>query len=179
LTFHISLFAGACSPGQLPVEADHDGEPVSPGGVVDIVGRPLAAIMEKNLRQPVRDDQQTGAAARSAWLPSRKPTDGYTVLMGCRRSDLPGLRPHQWQDAGVRALRLRAIALVTADPTVLVGAPTALQTLKDFVDAAKANPGKINYSRPACTGRCMWRWKSSPTRRHQLFTCLTRAAGRR
>ena len=39
------------------------------------------------------------------------------------------------------------IALVTADPTVLVvRTDSPYKTLKDFVDAAKANPGKINYS---------------------------------
>src|SRR2546430_1888447 len=39
------------------------------------------------------------------------------------------------------------VALVTADPTVLVvRADSRYKTLKDFVDAAKANPGKINYS---------------------------------
>jgi len=39
------------------------------------------------------------------------------------------------------------IALVTADPTVLVVRTDGpYKTLKDFVDAAKANPGKINYS---------------------------------
>src|SRR5258707_8172705 len=39
------------------------------------------------------------------------------------------------------------IALVTADPTVLVvRADGPYKTVKDFVDAAKANPGKINYS---------------------------------
>jgi len=39
------------------------------------------------------------------------------------------------------------IALVTADPTVLVvRTDSPYRTLKDFVDAAKARPGKINYS---------------------------------
>jgi tripartite-type tricarboxylate transporter receptor subunit TctC len=39
------------------------------------------------------------------------------------------------------------IALVTADPTVLVvRTDSPYKTVKDFVDAAKANPGKINYS---------------------------------
>jgi tripartite-type tricarboxylate transporter receptor subunit TctC len=39
------------------------------------------------------------------------------------------------------------IALITADPTVLVvRADGPYKTLNDFVDAAKANPGKINYS---------------------------------
>jgi tripartite-type tricarboxylate transporter receptor subunit TctC len=39
------------------------------------------------------------------------------------------------------------IALVTADPTVLVvRADSSYKTVKDFVDAAKASPGKINYS---------------------------------
>ncbi|MBV8031258.1 MAG: tripartite tricarboxylate transporter substrate binding protein, partial [Betaproteobacteria bacterium] len=39
------------------------------------------------------------------------------------------------------------IALVTADPTVLVvRTDSPYRTLKDFVDAARARPGKINYS---------------------------------
>jgi tripartite-type tricarboxylate transporter receptor subunit TctC len=39
------------------------------------------------------------------------------------------------------------IALVTADPTVLVvRADSPYKNVKDFVEAAKANPGKINYS---------------------------------
>src|SRR5437016_12943675 len=39
------------------------------------------------------------------------------------------------------------VALVTADPTVLVvRADGPYKTLKDFVAAAKAKPGKINYS---------------------------------
>ena len=39
------------------------------------------------------------------------------------------------------------IALVTADPTVLVvRADSPYKSVKDFVAAAKANPGKINYS---------------------------------
>jgi tripartite-type tricarboxylate transporter receptor subunit TctC len=39
------------------------------------------------------------------------------------------------------------IALISSDPTVLVvRAESRYKTLKDFVDAAKANPGKINYS---------------------------------
>src|SRR5947207_12505466 len=39
------------------------------------------------------------------------------------------------------------IALVTADPTVLVvRADGPYKTVKDFVEAAKKNPGKINYS---------------------------------
>jgi tripartite-type tricarboxylate transporter receptor subunit TctC len=39
------------------------------------------------------------------------------------------------------------IALITADPTVLVvGADSPWKTLKDFVATAKAYPGQINYS---------------------------------
>jgi tripartite-type tricarboxylate transporter receptor subunit TctC len=39
------------------------------------------------------------------------------------------------------------IALITADPTVLVvSADSPWKTLKEFVESAKAYPGKINYS---------------------------------
>jgi tripartite-type tricarboxylate transporter receptor subunit TctC len=123
--------------------------PFPPGGVVDIVGRPLAAMMEKNLRQPVVMINKPGAGGAVGMASVAKgPTDGYTILMGLSSiSIFPVSDRINGKTPSYELSDFAPIALVTADPTVLVvRTDSPYHTLKDFVDAARANPGKINYS---------------------------------
>src|SRR5919197_6705510 len=123
--------------------------PFPPGGVADIVGRPLAAEMEKSLRQPVVMVNKPGAGGAVGMAAVAKaPPDGYTILMGLSSISIFPVSdringkapPYELDD-------FAPIALVTADPTVLVvRADGPYKTLKDFVDAAKKSPGKINFS---------------------------------
>ena len=123
--------------------------PFPPGGVADIVGRPLAAAMEKTLKQPIVVTNRTGAGGAVGMAAAAKaPADGYTVLMALSSisifpvSDRINGKQPQYELAD-----FAPIALITADPTVLVvRADSPYQNLKDFVAAAKADPGKINYS---------------------------------
>ncbi len=120
-----------------------------PGGVADIVGRPLAVAMEKTLKQPVLVVNRTGAggAVGTAAVAKAAP-DGYTFLMALSSiSIFPVSDRINGKQPSYEMKDFAPIALVTADPTVLVvRADSPYKTLKDFVDAAKANPGKINYS---------------------------------
>jgi len=57
--------------------------PFPPGGVADIVGRPLAVTMEKTLRQPVVVVNREGAGGAIGMAAAAKAAaDGYTILMG-------------------------------------------------------------------------------------------------
>jgi tripartite-type tricarboxylate transporter receptor subunit TctC len=120
-----------------------------PGGVADIVGRPLAASMEKTLKQPVVVMNRTGAggAVGTAAVAKAAP-DGYTILMALSSiSIFPVSDRINGKQPSYEMKDFAPVALVTADPTVLVvRADSSYKTLKDFVAAAKANPGKINYS---------------------------------
>ena len=123
--------------------------PFPPGGVADIVGRPLAAVMEKTLKQPVVVVNRTGAGGAVGMAAVAKATpDGYTILMALSSiSIFPVSDRINGKTPAYEMKEFAPIALVTADPTVLVvRADGPYKTLKDFVDAAKANPGKINYS---------------------------------
>jgi tripartite-type tricarboxylate transporter receptor subunit TctC len=123
--------------------------PFPPGGVADIVGRPLAATMEKTLKQPVVVVNREGAGGAIGMAAAAKAApDGYTILMGLSSiSIFPVSDRINGKVPAYEMNELAPIALVTADPTVLVvRADSPYKTLKDFVDAAKANPGKINYS---------------------------------
>ncbi len=123
--------------------------PFPPGGVADIVGRPLAASMEKALKQPVVIVNRAGAggAVGMAWVAKAAP-DGYTILMGLSSiSIFPVSDRINGKAPSYEMKDFVPIALITADPTVLVvSADSPWKTLKEFVDSAKAYPGKINYS---------------------------------
>ncbi len=123
--------------------------PFPPGGVADIVGRPLAAQMEKALRQPVVVVNRTGAGGAVGMAAVAKSApDGYTILMGLSSISIFPVSDRIMGKAPSYEMKdFAPIALITADPTVLVvSADSPWKTLKDFVATAKAYPGQINYS---------------------------------
>jgi len=123
--------------------------PFPPGGVADIVGRPLAAQMEKTLKQPIVVVNRTGAGGAVGMASVAKAApDGYTILMGLSSiSIFPVSDRINGKTPAYETKDFAPIALITADPTVLVvSADSPWKNLKEFVDSAKAYPGKINYS---------------------------------
>jgi tripartite-type tricarboxylate transporter receptor subunit TctC len=123
--------------------------PFPPGGVADIVGRPLAAQMERALKQPVVVVNRTGAGGAVGMASVAKAApDGYTILMALSSiSIFPVSDRINGKQPAYELKDFAPIALITADPTVLVvGADSPWKTLKEFVASAKAYPGKINYS---------------------------------
>src|ERR671938_419158 len=123
--------------------------PFPPGGVADIVGRSLATVMQKSLKQPIVVVNRTGAGGAVGMAAVAKGApDGYTILMGLSSiSIFPVSDRINGKEPLYEMSDFAPIALVTADPTVLVvRADGPYKTLKDFVAAAKAKPGKINYS---------------------------------
>jgi len=123
--------------------------PFPPGGVADIVGRPLAAQMEKTLKQPIVVVNRTGAGGAVGMASVAKAApDGYTILMGLSSiSIFPVSDRVNGKTPAYEMKDFAPIALITADPTVLVvSADSPWKNLKEFVDSAKAYPGKINYS---------------------------------
>jgi tripartite-type tricarboxylate transporter receptor subunit TctC len=147
---HILLISSAClAQDGYPSKPITMVNPFPPGGVADVVGRPLAALMEKNLKQPVVMINRPGAGGAVGMASVAKgANDGYTILMGLSSiSIFPVADRVNGKPPAFELSDFAPIALVTADPTVLVVRTDGpYKTLKDFVDAAKANPGKINYS---------------------------------
>jgi tripartite-type tricarboxylate transporter receptor subunit TctC len=74
--------------------------------------------------------------------------DGYTILMALSSiSIFPVSDRINGKAPSYEMKDFAPIALITADPTVLiVSADSPWKTLKEFVASAKAYPGKINYS---------------------------------
>jgi len=123
--------------------------PFPPGGVADIVGRPLAASMEKTLKQPVLVVNRSGAGGAVGTTAAAKAApDGYTILMSLSSiSIFPVSDPMNGKPVPYVLSDFAPIALVTADPTVLVvAADGPYKTIQDFIASAKAYPNQMNYS---------------------------------
>jgi tripartite-type tricarboxylate transporter receptor subunit TctC len=122
--------------------------PFPPGGLADIVGRPVAEAMSRDLGQPVVIENKGGAGGGIGMGQVAKAApDGYTVVMALSSySVLPEADAIIGRTQMYSYQSLRPIARFTADPTVLaVRADAPWKTVKDFVEDAKKRPGAINY----------------------------------
>ena len=143
------LVPGALAQDSYPSKPINMIVPFPPGGVADIVGRPLASQMEKTLKQPIVVVNRAGAGgAVGMGSVAKAAPDGYTILMALSSiSIFPVSDRINGKAPSYEMKDFAPVALITADPTVLVvSADSPWKTLKEFVDSAKAYPGKINYS---------------------------------
>ena len=150
-----ALMIGAIAPLAHAAADDYPNKPIQmvvpfpPGGVADITGRPLGLVMGKILKQPIVIVNKSGAGGAIGHATVAKGrSDGYTLLMALSSiSILPVAERLQGRAPSYELKELAPVALVSADPTVLiVRADGPHKAIKDFVASAKANPGKINYS---------------------------------
>jgi len=122
--------------------------PFPPGGLADIVARPVAEAMARDLGQPVVIENKAGAGGGIGMgYAAKAPADGYTVLLSLSSLTVLPEADALLGRAPMYALNaLRPIARFTADPTVLaVRADAPWKTVKDFVEDARKRPGAINY----------------------------------
>ncbi len=122
--------------------------PFPPGGLADIVARPVAEALGRELGQPVVVENRAGAGGGigMGYVAKAKP-DGYTILMALSSYSVIPEADALLARSPMYALNdLRPVARFTADPTVLVvRADAPWKTVQQFVDDARKRPGAINY----------------------------------
>jgi tripartite-type tricarboxylate transporter receptor subunit TctC len=147
-----SVLAAAC--GLAAAQAAYPSKPITlivpfpPGGLADLVGRPVAEALSRELGQPVIVENKAGAGGGIGMaLAAKAPADGYTLLLSLSSlTVLPEADALLGRAPMYTLASLRPIARFTADPTVLaVRADAPWKTVKDFVDDARKRPGAINY----------------------------------
>ena len=123
--------------------------PFPPGGIADLTARPLAAALERIIKQPVVINNKPGAggAVGMQSVAVTKP-DGYTLLIGLVSiSTIPevdalfGRAPTYTRDQFV------GIARLNADPPILVvGVERPWKTLKELLDETRAKPNELTFA---------------------------------
>jgi len=118
----------------------------TPGSSTDIIGRVVAAKLQEMWGQPVVPENRVGAGGSvgSAVVVKADP-DGYTLLAN---SSAHAANPGIYASLPYDTLKdFVNLALLGGGPNVLmVGNAMGWKSVKDLVDAAKANPGKLNFS---------------------------------
>jgi tripartite-type tricarboxylate transporter receptor subunit TctC len=118
----------------------------TPGSSTDIIGRVVAAKLQEMWGQPVVGENRVGAGGSigSKVVVDSAP-DGYTLLAN---SSAHVANPGIYAQLPYDTLKdFTNLALLGGGPNVLITSPeSGLKTLKDFVAAAKANPGKLNFA---------------------------------
>jgi len=124
--------------------------PVAPGGILDTVARMLAADMATQLGgQPVIVDNKPGASGNiGATHVARSAPDGHTLLVGYSMFHVGN--PSMFKDLAWDPVRdFASVAMVAVAPHVVAVHPSVpAQTLRELVDLAKKEPGKLNYASP-------------------------------
>lgn len=118
--------------------------PFPAGGIVDLMARTLNEKLAASLGQPVLVEARTGAnGSLGTEAVARADPDGHTlVLATLSHVTSPALMKTTWHP--VRDFAGVAVMGHVANVAVVhPGLP--VKTLREFVDYAKAQPGKINY----------------------------------
>ena len=143
--------------------------PFPPGGIADLTGRPLAAAMEKVLKNPVALVNRQGAAGAVGMqsVAVSKP-DGYTLLIALSSiSIIPEADKLFGRAPAYTVDQFAPIALLSADPTVLVvRTESPWKTAQEFIEDAKKRPGQISFSSSGVYGTL-----------HMAMELLAQAAG--
>jgi tripartite-type tricarboxylate transporter receptor subunit TctC len=119
--------------------------PFPPGGAFDAVGRPLADKIKPLLGTVVIENIGGGGASLGAAAVARARPDGYTILLGGTQTHVNEalLKSRPLYDP---VKDLDPIAGVAANVLCIAVHPTVpVQTLKELIAYAKANPGKLSY----------------------------------
>ncbi len=120
--------------------------PFPPGGGTDAFARPLFAAMSRNTgRQFVIDNKGGAGGTLGAGFASRAAADGHHFFMGAvHHAIAPSMYPRL--DYNIET-DFVPVGLVSSVPQVVVVNPQRVQatTLAQFLEYARANPGKLNY----------------------------------
>ena len=147
LSLLLALGVSAANAQTYPSKPIHLIVPFPPGGPTDIVGRLVAQKISEGVGQPVVVENRAGAGGTVGSIAAAKsPPDGYTLLYGS--TSTLAIAPSLYRNLPYDPRKSFApISLVSRGPIlVAVNAQVPARTLKEFIDLAKKQPGKLSYS---------------------------------
>jgi len=118
----------------------------TPGSSTDIIGRAVAAKLQEMWGQPVIGENRVGAGGSiGSAVVVKSPPDGYTLLAN---SSAHVANPGIYANLPYDVLKdFTNLAPLGGGPNVLItGVDSGWKGFADFIAAAKANPGRLNFS---------------------------------
>lgn len=124
--------------------------PFGPGSLADAVPRLIQPALEASLGQRIVIEHRPGAGGNvGAQAVVSAPADGYTLLMAATNNLV--INQFIFRDMKFDPLAdFAPVSLIAEVPLIVQVHPSLpAQTLREFIDHAKANPGKLNYGSPS------------------------------
>jgi len=122
--------------------------PQAAGGMADIVARVISSPLSRELGQQVIVDNRAGDGTIGAQAAARASADGYTYLFATApvlaiNPYMAKILPYSPEDD------FASVAMVGSSPLALIASPELnVNTLAQFIELAKANPGKLAFASP-------------------------------
>ena len=145
--------AAAAMPMSVMAQAAYPNKPIRlivpfpAGGATDILARALSQKLGEKIGQTVVVDNRPGAGGTiGADSASKSVADGYTLLLATSSTHSigPAINAKIPYNAEVD---FTPIAFVASSPNVVVVPNTLpVKTMREFIDYARKNPGKLNYA---------------------------------
>jgi len=142
----LAAFVAGAQAEPWPVKPVSMVNPFAPGGGVDAFGRPLAAYLSKTVGQQFLVENIAGAGGTlGAANAARRLGDGYAFFLGAVHHTIAeSLYTTLTYSLTKDFVPITVLAYV---PNVVVMHPkhTSINSIKDLMAYAKANPGKLNF----------------------------------
>jgi tripartite-type tricarboxylate transporter receptor subunit TctC len=120
-----------------------------PGGATDVVLRQVAAKLGARLGQPIVVENRPGAAGTIAGATvARAAPDGYTLLFGVAANLAVGPAAMSREPYDPTRVFTPIIEISRGPYIWMVRADAPAQDMRQFIAAARSNPGKANYASP-------------------------------
>jgi tripartite-type tricarboxylate transporter receptor subunit TctC len=119
--------------------------PFTPGGTTDMVARSVGQKLSEALHQPVVIDNRGGGGGTvGAAVAAKAAPDGYTLFIStiahAIATSLYKQLPYDFEKDFI------PITVLASVPNIVIVHPSVpVKSVKELIDYAKANPGKLNY----------------------------------
>lgn len=149
----LALIASAAATPPAAAQGDYPHKPITivvpapPGGITDLLGRAIAARLTDKLGQRVLIENRGGAGGNlAAEVVARAAPDGYTVLMGTQGTQVAN--QYLYKSLAFDPVRdfVAVNGLLSISSVLVVNADRPYRSIKDLVDFAKLNPGKLTVA---------------------------------
>jgi tripartite-type tricarboxylate transporter receptor subunit TctC len=120
--------------------------PFPPGGAVDYYARAVQNRLQETLGQPILIENRSGAGGMvGADLVVKATADGYTLLVGNIASLAMNVGLYSKMTYDPRKDLTPIIRTVAVNYVMAVHPSVPARSVKELIDHAKANPGKLSY----------------------------------
>ncbi|HXU40680.1 MAG TPA: tripartite tricarboxylate transporter substrate binding protein [Burkholderiales bacterium] len=151
LSLPFLLCGTALAQEQWPSRPVHIVVPYTPGTGADILARVFDPKLSQRLKAGFVVDNKPGATGNiGADLVAKSPADGYTLLLTATSfTTNPALKPAPFDPVKDFA---PVVLLATGALGVYVNPKVPAQSMREFVELVRQQPGKLNYSSPGNGG---------------------------